>query len=300
MPTSRRRQLYDLLGDLPPRDRPISARGVGTEERDGYVLEKLGLDLNGVEVVPAYFVKPIGASGRLPTILYHHAHGGDYALGKDEMLRGRPALVDPPYALELTRRGYAALCIDTWLFGERSGRAELDAFKHMLWRGQVLWGIMVYDNLRAIDYLASRPDVDPARIGTMGMSMGSTMAWWTAALDERLKVCVDICCLTDFDALIETENLAGHGIYYFVPRLLRHFTAAQINELIAPRPHLSVAGEYDRLTPPRGLDRIDAALKRAYAEQGAPTAWRLTRYGVGHRETAAMRHEIVAFLEEWL
>jgi cephalosporin-C deacetylase-like acetyl esterase len=59
--------------------------------------------------------------------------------------------------------------------------------------------MMVYDNIRAIDYLATRPEVNAARIATLGLSMGSTMAWWTAALDERVKVCVDICCLTDFD-----------------------------------------------------------------------------------------------------
>ena len=49
------------------------------------------------------------------------------------------------------------------------------------------------------------------------MSMGSTMAWWLAALDERVKVTVDICCLTDFQALIAQKDLSAHGIYYYVP-----------------------------------------------------------------------------------
>jgi cephalosporin-C deacetylase-like acetyl esterase len=65
---------------------------------------------------------------------------------------------------------------------------------------------MVYDTLRATDYVVSRPDVDVNRVATMGMSMGSTMAGWHAALDERVRVCVDMCCLTDFQALIETRN----------------------------------------------------------------------------------------------
>jgi hypothetical protein len=126
------------------------------------------------------------------------------------------------------------------------------------------------------------------------------MAWWTAALEPRIKVCVDICCLTDFQALIETQGLDGHGIYYFVPGLLKHFSSADINALIAPRPHLSLAGNYDPLTPPAGLDRIDAALRRAYADAGAPEAWELHRYEVGHIETAAMRSEAMAFLAKWL
>lgn len=296
---ARRQELYGLLGDLPERHRPIGAEQVAEERRRGFVVEKLVLDLNGREPVPAYFVRPEGATGRLPVVLYNHAHGGDYVLGKDELLDGRSALQRPPYADALTSRGYAALCIDTWLFGERRGRTEAEVFKQMLWQGQVLWGMMVYDSLRAIDYLQTRDDVDPDRIATLGLSMGSTMAWWLAALDERVKVTIDLCCLTDYQALLDTRGLDGHGIYYYVPRLLRHFDTAGINALIAPRPHLSLAGDYDRLTPPAGLERIDAALRTAYAEAGAPEAWQLRRYPCGHLETAAMRAEVLAFLARW-
>ncbi len=103
------------------------------------------------------------------------------------------------------------------MFGERSHATEADTFKAMLWQGQVLWGMMVYDSLRALDFLTARPDVDPQRVGTLGMSMGSTMAWWLAALDTRLKVTVDINCLTDFQALLAENGLSRHGLYYFVP-----------------------------------------------------------------------------------
>jgi acetyl esterase/lipase len=298
--TGRREELYGLLGELPPRDRPIAATLIDRQDRGSYLLERLLLDLNGVEPVPAYFVRPRAAAGPLPVVLYNHAHGGDYVLGKDELLAGRAALQAPPYAEELTARGYAALAIDCWLFGERRGRAESELFKLMLWRGQVLWGMMVYDSLRAVDYLLTRDDVDRDRVATLGLSMGSTMAWWVAALDERVRVCVDLCCLTDFQALIETRGLDGHGLYYYVPGLLRRFSTAEINALIAPRAHLSLAGTHDRLTPPAGLDRVDAELRRVYAAAGAPEAWRLSRYETGHFETAAGRAEIVAFLARHL
>ncbi|MBN1681138.1 MAG: acetylxylan esterase [Anaerolineae bacterium] len=295
-----RQQLYALLGDLPDRHHPITVTTVSTEERELYVLETLVLDLNGIEPVPAYFVRPHDHAEPLPAILYHHAHGHNYALGKDELLLGRPLLQQPPYAEALTQQGYAALCVDAWAFGERATRTESAIFKHMLWTGQVLWGMMVYDGLRALDYLCERPDVDASRIGTLGLSLGSTMAWWIAALDTRIKVCVDICCLTDYDALIETGNLDGHSFYYYVPSLLKHFTASQINALIAPRAHLGLAGDRDPLTPSAGLDRIDADLKAAYAAAGAPDAWRLLRYDTEHNEIAPMRSEIMAFLAERL
>ncbi|MHB1318076.1 MAG: dienelactone hydrolase family protein [Anaerolineae bacterium] len=299
-PAVRRAELYALLGDLPDRERPISASLVCQDERDGYVLETLLLDLNGIEPVPAYFARPEGEVRAAPTVLYHHAHGGNYELGKDEFINGRSALQSPPYAKILTDMGYCALCIDTWNFGERRGRTESELFKEMLWHGQVLWGMMVYDSIRSLDYLATRPEVDMARMGTLGLSMGSTMAWWLAALDERVKVCIDLCCLTDFQELIASRGLDGHGIYYYVPGLLKHFDSSAINALIAPRAHLALAGVLDPLTPPRGLNKIDVALQQAYADLGAPDFWRLLRYTTGHFETADGRAAVVRFLREHL
>jgi len=296
----RRRELYALLGKVPDRKRPISGKKRKQEERDGYVLETWDLDLNGLETVPAYLARPRSAGARVPAVLFDHSHGGGYKIGKQEFIEGRSYLQPKPYAKELTDLGYVALCIDQWVFGERSHTSEMDTFKAMLWRGQVLWGMMVYDSLRALDFLLQAPGVDPQRVGTLGMSMGSTMAWWLGALDERLKVVVDINCLTDFESLLKKKALSLHGVYYFVPDLLNHFSTAQINALIAPRPHLGVAGLRDNLTPVEGLDIIDAELKRVYASAGHPERWRLLRYDVEHQETPEGRREIIAFLQQFL
>src|SRR5437762_1421994 len=188
----RRAELYGLLGTLPDRKRPIHGTKRGQDERDGYLLETWDLDLNGIETVPAYLARPRSVSGRLPGVVFNHSHGGGYTIGKKEFVEGRSYLQPVPYAKVLTDLGYIALSIDAWVFGERSHTYESDMFKAMLWRGQVLWGMMVYDSLRALDFLVDRPDVDPHRIGTLGMSMGSTMAWWLAALDPRITVTVDI------------------------------------------------------------------------------------------------------------
>ena len=205
---------------------PSAAKKRSEEERDGYVLETWDLDLNGIETVPAYLARPRGLSGRAPAIVFDHSHGGGYTIGKKEFVEGRSYLQPEPYAKTLTNLGYIGLAIDHWVFGERSHTTELDMFKAMLWKGQVLWGMMVYDSLRAMDWLVARPDVDAARVGTLGMSMGSTMAWWLGALDERVKVTVDICCLTDFDTLVAKKGLSR-------PRrlLLRAGTAQAFHDL---------------------------------------------------------------------
>lgn len=297
---SRRAQLYGLLGRLPDRNRPVSGEKLKEEERDGYVLESWRFDLNGIEPAPGYVARPKNLTGRAPGVIFCHSHGGGYKIGKQEFIDGRSYLQPTPYAKALTDRGYVAICVDAWIFGERSHTSELDMFKAMLWKGQVLWGMMVYDHLRTVDVLLQRADVDPARLATLGMSMGSTAAWWLAALDERMKVCVDINCLTDFQALIDDKGLSRHGIYYYVPDLLTHFTAAQINALIAPRAHLALAGTRDKLTPVEGLDRIDQHLKQVYAAQGHPERWSLLRYDVEHQETPEGRQAVLAFLQRFL
>jgi len=296
----RRARLYELLGDLPDRHRPIGATKRGEEERDGYVLESWVLDLNGLEAVPAFLARPKGAGRRAPAVVFDHSHGGGYDIGKKEFVEGRGYMQPTPYAKALTDEGYFALCIDHWCFGERNVATEMDTFKAMLWQGRVLWGMMVYDSIRALDWLLAREDVDGSRVATLGMSMGSTMAQWLAALDERVKVTVDICCLTEYQTLLAAKGLARHGIYYYVPGLLKEFTASDVNALIAPRAHLGLAGTRDDLTPLAGLDIIDRELAAVYAEAGHPERWKLLRYDVAHQETAEGRREALGFLRAQL
>jgi dienelactone hydrolase len=296
----RRARLYEMMGDLPDRQRPIEATKRGEEEKDGYVLESWVLDLNGLEPVPAYLARPKGLCHQTQGVVFDHSHGGGYDIGKKEFVEGRSYMQPVPYAKALTDEGYVALCIDHWCFGERSHTTELDTFKGMLWQGQVLWGMMVYDSIRALDWLLTRGDVDGSRVATLGMSMGSSMAQWLGALDDRVKVTVDICCLTEYHTLLAEKGLEGHGIYNYVPGLLKEFTASDVNALIAPRAHLGLAGTKDALTPLAGLDIIDRELKAAYAEAGHPERWRLLRYDVGHQETAEGRQEILAFLRSHL
>lgn len=302
---TRRAELYSLLGRLPARDAAVTCRTVEIVEKEDFILEKLILTIHTqegdprCEPIPAYFTRPKGKTS-YPAVLFSHSHGGFYDKGKDELLIPAPYMYKPGYAGELAKKGIAALAIDQWCFGERSGRIELSCFKEMLWKGEVMWGRMVYDSLKALDYLCTREDVETDRIGTLGMSMGSTMSWWIAALDERIKVCVDIHCLTDYDAIVEEDGLDRHGIYYFVPDLLSHFTSAQINALIAPRAHLSTVGLYDGLTPMRGVDKIEKELKEVYTEMGAPENTTVLRFPLGHRETAEMRVDILNYLAERL
>ncbi|UOY90392.1 dienelactone hydrolase family protein [Bacillus glycinifermentans] len=294
-----RGQLLRLLGDLPDQTE-IQAKTLKKEEKDSFILETLLLGLNGIEPVPAYFVKPKQAQGKLPVVLYCHSHGGRYERGRKELIEGAEYLERPPYAEELTSLGFAALAIDHWAFGDRRGKTESEIFKEMLWTGRVMWGMMVYDSIRALDYLETRNDTDTGRMAVLGMSMGGLMAWWTAALDARISACVDICSQVDSETLIKTQNLDRHNLYSYVPGLVKHVSTAQIQSLIAPRPHLSLVGTADKLTPVMGIDIIEKSLTSVYKEKNAGERYEVFRSHSGHLETAAMRQKAIDFLKTWL
>lgn len=158
-----------LLGDLPWQYEPAPPGLVSTEEHDQYTLERLVLDLNGIEPVPALLLIPKQLKRPAPGLLFCHWHAGMYALGKEQLIKG--TRVQAAYAPMLAEMGVVTLAIDSWCFGERqhdaSGqRGEEDTFGLMLWRGQVLWGMMMFDEFRAFSYLAGRPEVDPQRDGS--------------------------------------------------------------------------------------------------------------------------------------
>lgn len=299
----RRQELWSLLGDLPWDYPPGPAVLLKTEKHPGYTLERLVLHLNGIEPVPAILLLPDKRQEPAPGMLYIHWHGGMYDLGKEQLLLGADA--QPAYAPVCAEKGIVTLAIDSWCFGKRKHEAdghtgEEDLFKLMLWKGQVLWGMMLFDELRAFDYLARRPEVDPGRLGALGMSMGATKAWWLAALEPRVHLCVDICCLTDYEELIRTENLKGHGIYYYVPSLLKHFQTADINELIVPRPRLSVNGRQDGLTPPAGVERVRDHLRPLYQRYGKPDDCRIELFDCPHVELPEMRKLILEWMDRYL
>jgi dienelactone hydrolase len=291
--TSRRRD--DLWRALGPR--PARAQGVDghcDDRRDG--VERWRLQLNREQAVPTLLLRPRDGAPR-GVVLYCHAHGNRFDIGKDELLSGRPALQSPPYAQVLTARGWAVLAIDHAGFGERQEPSERALVKRLLWQGATLWGWRLHDTLAALDWLRGQPGFGSLPVVTLGVSMGGTLALWAAALDDRIAGCAELCCAAEYDALLQSGGFDGHGEYFFVPGLLNAFSLAEIAALIAPRPHLSCAGRADPLTPPAGLASLDRALRDAYAALGAPAAWRQIVEDSGHAETPTMRAEVLAWLD---
>jgi dienelactone hydrolase len=288
----RREDLWRLLGPRPWRDGGVAGECLGRAAG----VERWRLHLNREQPVPALLLRPPDAAPR-GVVLYCHAHGQRFEVGKDELLIGRPALQSPPYGELLAAHGWAALAIDHWGFGERCEPSERALVKRLLWQGATLWGWRLHDTLAALDWLRTQPGLERLPVVALGLSMGSTMALWAAALEPAIAGCVDLCCAAEYHALLDSGGFDGHGEYFFVPGLLREFTLAEITALIAPRPHLSLAGRADPLTPPAGLASLDRELRKAYAALGAANAWHQQVEAGGHAETPTMRAQVLAWLD---
>lgn len=304
-----RARLWRLLGDLPPRPAVPAVKTLSHEARDGFTVERFQFDNGAGATVPGVLLLPDKSGGKAPAILYCHWHGGEYDKGKVELFERAHTPEEPGPAL--ARRGFAVLAIDAYCFGERHGRGpgsdekggagELTASKYHLWLGRTLWGMILRDDLMALDYLAARPEVDARRIGVTGISMGATRSWWLMALDERLRAGVAVACLTRYQSLIAHQGLKHHGIYYYVPGMLRHFDTEAVIALAAPRPLLCMNGDQDAGSPVDGIREIEARARPAWALFDASTNFQNEIYpGVGHVYLPAMWSQTLAWFERHL
>jgi lysophospholipase L1-like esterase len=302
------RTVLQSLGDLPARPSPPQARLVSRERRPGYTLERVAIG-NGVDAeVTALLLVPERLERPAPAILWLHSSTPD----KTQIIVPNTNGGAEPLGEVFVRAGYVVLSPDAYWHGDRAGAGPAGAaettrdeqsslFKFHLWFGRTLWGMFVRDDQIALDYLCSRPEVDVSRIGATGMSMGSTRAWWLAAVDERVAATVGVACLTRYQNLIRHGRLRAHGIYYFVNGLLQHFDTEAVLALIAPRPFLALTGELDAGSPEDGIRVLEQQVGRVYATLGAADRFRSVVYPeTGHTYTPEMRAAMLAWFDRWL
>jgi dienelactone hydrolase len=297
------------LGDLPPRPSPLRVTIVAVDKKDGWRIEKFKFH-NGVDSwVPGCIAIPEDGRQRHPAILTMHGHSSS----KDNMFGYEPSSQN--VAELLVKNGYVVLGIDNYFNGERKGTGpaggletmqrgsdqEMSLFKLNLWLGRSLWGMMLRDEQIALDYLSSRPEVDPERIGAQGMSMGSTRSWWLGAIDDRIKAVVGVACFTRYEDLIAIRQLKAHGIYYFVPGLLKHFDSEGVMALLAPRPFLALTGGRDAGSPPEGMRKLEQILGAVYKLYGLPESFQSIIYPeTGHVYNDDQKQKMVEWFNRHL
>ncbi|MEM6460940.1 MAG: alpha/beta fold hydrolase [Pseudomonadota bacterium] len=288
--------IWELLGMRGGAPKLKGFRIRDKQAESGFVQEEIEIETR-TGVVPATLMRPLESGRRYPAILYCHAHGKRYDIGRAELATGRPAL-HAPFGPDLVARGFAVLCADMPGFGSRQHEGGENALaKAALWNGTTLMGAMLADLSACLDYLTSRQDVDPARISTLGISMGATHAYWLAALDQRISGVAHLCAFANMQPLIESGAHDLHGPYMTVPGLLQRCDMADIAAMIAPRPQFVAYGCLDPLTPAAAIEPALATLHGAYQRAGAPDELTVQRsINTGHVETPEMREAVLRFL----
>ena len=279
-----RSALIQALGGFPEERCPLNAEITGRLERDGYVIEKLLYQSRPNFYVTAAVYVPADARLPAPAILCPHGHWQDGRYNPEVESR----------MIGLARRGYVALSLDKVGYNEREPEGPHRS-RNLFLVGMSVQGIQAWDNMRAIDYLCTRDDVDPERIGCTGASGGGNQTMYVSSLDERIKASVPVCS-------VEMAECYMHKAFCTcetVPNLLQFADLVDICGLIAPRALLLIHGILDN-----GF-RIDSArktLRRLQEIYGFYDPAKLSSFATysGHGYNKEMREAVYAWFDRWL
>ena len=258
-----RRKLFQLLGNLPAQREPLRARVLRTEQMDGYRREQILFWSRPELQVFGYLLVPDALRSRGPAMicLPGHGRGVDDIVGidKEGKQRKRYGGYQNDFALQCVSHGLAALAIEQLGFGHRrddaarKGSAERSSCQpaagSALMLGETMAAWRTWDVIRAIDYLESRKEIDPKRIGCMGISGGGTVTLYAAALEPRIKVAFLSGSFCTFRHSIFSLS---HCIDNYVPGILKVAEAYDVAGLIAPRALFAENGEEDPIFPVAG------------------------------------------------
>ncbi|MBL9127755.1 MAG: acetylxylan esterase [Verrucomicrobiales bacterium] len=249
------------LDPLPPRS-PLGARITATQERGGIVVENIVFESRPGFPVTANLYRPEHPpSPRLPAVLSPVGHF---------LSAGKTATDVQARCLGLAHRGCVVLTYDPIGQGERmrTGNVHHDAGYTLLPLGETIAGWMVWDSMRALDYLESRDDVDATRIGMTGNSGGGLNTLFTAALDERVDAAVVVGFTFDFGHWLRYGGT--HCACTHLPGMVRDLEWFEIAGLIAPRSLLMIQGERDLIFPIQGARRAAENTASVYAALDRP------------------------------
>lgn len=298
-------QLLACLGEMP---QPVELQPELVNEVDAgdHVRQKWLLRTEPHFRLPLLLLLPKRVPAPAPAVIAVHGHGPGkvHTAGLPDAPGADEAAADElDYGLAAVRRGYVALCHDMRGFGEcvdedhrmmAHGYSCIYSAGRSIMLGRTLLGERVWDVRRAIDFLASRPDVDAGRIACVGHSGGGTVTLLTAAVEPRLRAAVVSAYLCAWSASLYG---VGHCPCNYVPGLARLADCGDIGALAAPTPLLVTTGTHDDIFPLAGVQRAFATVSDGYAALGAADRVELYVGEGGHRFFGAPTW---LFLERWL
>lgn len=296
---------------------------VDREDRGTYEARKLVLNISADCRIPAYLLVPKG-KGPFPAMIALHDHGAHFSIGKEKVVR--PFGVDQNVAEDarkwvkqcygdrfigdvLAARGYVVFAIDALFWGERGRRegveyeAQQELAANLLQLGMTWCGVITWDDVRCAEFVASLPEVDPKRIGAVGLSMGCHRTWMLCAASDRIAAGVAICWMGTNEALMAPGNnqTKGQSAFSMIAPNLRNFLDyPDVAAIACPKPMLFYNGERDGLFPIPGVKAAYARMRRVWESQGAGDRLVTEIWPVPHEFNQAMQEKAFTWLDRLL
>jgi len=275
---------------------PEPARTIGSVARPGFRIEKIVLQPLAGMPVPAHLYVPEALGGRAPAVLFYVGHWWPDS-------KTRPDF--QAFCTNMARLGFVVLTWDPFGQGERGISSRDHRRTEALLAGVAQQGFAEHETRVALDYLLSRPEVDPKRIGMTGASGGGYNTWITSALDDRIAVAVPVVGTSEFLEQIHVTrpldwyHAAEHC--HFVPGLIRYANNHELAAMIAPRPLLVVAAARDQSFPIEGVRQVADYARTLYSAFGAPEKFGLFEDAAeGHGYQKAKREAAYGWFRRWL
>jgi dienelactone hydrolase len=334
-----RSKLLELLHYAPGKCEP-RPEVVEKVDKGDHVREKVFFNTTPDIRVPAYVLIPKKARFPAPALVALHDHGGFYFWAKEKLIEcenEHPVLTEfkkhyygsVSIASALVRQGYVVIVIDMFYWGERrlildddppdwrerprSISAErIAAFNQRAGQNEQLvgrtifaagftWpGIIFWDDIRTVDYLVTRPEVDPKRIGCVGLSVGGLRSCHLAALDDRIKAAVIVGWMASFPAQLKDHVRHTIGHTMLVPGLYRYLDYPDVAALGMPAALLIINGSRDQLFDLDGVRQSFNKITACYKKAGIAEKVRARFYDTPHEFNSDMQAEAWKWLEKWV
>lgn len=291
-------QLQWMLGlDRLPMRTPLNPQVTGSLDRFRYRVEKLVFQSLPSLYVTANFYIPKEISTPVPCVLYLCGHQ-IHPLGAKTQYQER--------FLWYPEHGFACLVLDSLLCSEVPGWHG-GTHRHNQWDwlslGYTPAAVEIWNAMRALDYLASRVEVDSERIGVTGVSGGGVMTWYLTALDERVKAAAPSCSTYTIGSQAALDLIGSQCDCTFYPNIYR-LDFPTVGALIAPRPLLITSGKKDRIFPPLGYREVFRRVKAIYDLYDEDTLHRkrvkAVESNTGHTDPPLFLRESRQWMCQWL
>ena len=290
---ARRAELMRCLGldPLPPRT-PLNAKVTGVIQRKGYRIEKIVFESRPNFPVTGHLYVPDGPAGaKYPVILNPHGHWAHKKMEPTVQYR----------LISQALNGYLAFIIDSPGYSWEGDNPVERGFAGCHWDFPLIVGsanttaVYVWDQMRALDYLATRPEADMDHVGLTGASGGGLATMYEYAADERIKAAVAVVYPSSMEINPDNGCACNH-----VPGVLQMGDRSDVMAIRAPAPIYVIGARQDGEFPPAGTQLTGEKLKKIWGLYGAAdkAGWKI--YEGGHDYNKLMREQAMGFFDHWL